>query len=129
MAATAAPRIFFMIVPLVSDMVAGRADNVPRTQGKCRRGTLRSTEEAAMATLAEERCVACRSDTPRMTAEQIQALKREVPEWSVVERDGVPRLERVFTFANFVEALAFTNAIGALAEAAGHHPPLPTHCG
>ena len=31
--------------------------------------------------------------------------------------------------ANFVEALAFTNAIGALAEAAGHHPALTTEWG
>ena len=82
-----------------------------------------------MATLAEESCVACRADTPRMTAEQIQVLKREVPQWSVIERDGIPRLERVFSFSNFVEALAFTNAIGGLAEAAGHHPALTTEWG
>ena len=82
-----------------------------------------------MSRLAEERCVACRPDSPRMTAEQIDALKREIPDWSVVERDGVPRLERVFSFANFVEALGFTNAIGGLAEAAGHHPALTTEWG
>jgi 4a-hydroxytetrahydrobiopterin dehydratase len=82
-----------------------------------------------MAGLAEERCVACRADTPRMTTEQIDALKREMPEWSVMERDGIPRLERAFTFANFVDALAFTNAVGALAEAEGHHPALTTEWG
>ena len=82
-----------------------------------------------MGTMAQERCVACRADTPRMTADQIDALKREMPEWSVVERDGIPRLERVFTFANFVDALAFTNAVGALAEAEAHHPALTTEWG
>ena len=82
-----------------------------------------------MGTLAQERCVACRADTPRMSAAQIDALKREMPEWSVVERDGIPRLERVFTFANFVDALAFTNAVGALAETEGHHPALTTEWG
>jgi 4a-hydroxytetrahydrobiopterin dehydratase len=82
-----------------------------------------------MATLAEERCIACRADTPRMTAGQIQTLKREVPDWSVIERERVPRLERVFSFANFVDALAFTNAVGALAEEAGHHPALTTEWG
>jgi 4a-hydroxytetrahydrobiopterin dehydratase len=46
-----------------------------------------------------------------------------------VERDGVRRLERVFTFANFADALAFTNRVGALAEAAGHHPALLTEWG
>ena len=82
-----------------------------------------------MSALADERCVACRPATPRMTAAEIEALRPEVPEWSVVERDGVPRLERVFRFANFAEALAFTNAVGALAEAAGHHPALTTEWG
>ena len=82
-----------------------------------------------MSALAEERCVACRPDSPRMTAAEIGALRREIPEWSVVKRDAVPRLERVFTFPNFVEALAFTNAVGALAEAAGHHPALTTEWG
>jgi 4a-hydroxytetrahydrobiopterin dehydratase len=82
-----------------------------------------------MSPLAEERCVACRADTPRSTDAEIATLRREIPEWSVVERDGVPRLERAFTFPNFVEALAFTNALGALAEAAGHHPALTTEWG
>ena len=82
-----------------------------------------------MGVLAEEGCVACRPDTPRMTAAEIGALKREIPEWSVVEREGIPRLERVFAYPNFVEALAFTNAVGALAEAAGHHPALTTEWG
>ena len=82
-----------------------------------------------MSALAGERCVACRPDAPRMTPEEIGALTREIPEWSVVERDGIPRLERVFSFANFVEALAFTNAVGSLAEAAGHHPALTTEWG
>ena len=64
-----------------------------------------------------------------MTPEQVDVLRREIPEWSVVERDGVPRLERGFGFANFVDALAFTNAVGALAEAAAHHPALTTEWG
>jgi len=82
-----------------------------------------------MSPLAEERCVACRADSPRLTDAEIATLRREVSQWSVVERDGVPRLERAFTFPNFVEALAFTNALGALAEGAGHHPALTTEWG
>ena len=82
-----------------------------------------------MSTLAQERCVACRPGTPRMTATEIEALRPEVPEWSVAERDGIPRLERVFRFENFSEALKFTNAVGVLAEVAGHHPALTTEWG
>ena len=82
-----------------------------------------------MSALAGERCVVCRPGALRMTAEQIDALKPEIPQWSVVEREGILKLERVFSFANFVEALAFTNAIGAIAEADGHHPALTTEWG
>ena len=46
-----------------------------------------------------------------------------------MERDGIPRLERVFRFVNFAEALAFTNRVGVLAEAEGHHPALITEWG
>jgi 4a-hydroxytetrahydrobiopterin dehydratase len=73
--------------------------------------------------------VECRSGAPRVTGAEMTALKSEIPEWTVVERGGIARLERVFRFPNFVEALAFTNRVGALAEAAGHHPALTTEWG
>lgn len=41
--------------------------------------------------------------------------------WHVV--DG-HHLEREFTFPDFRSALAFTNRVGALAEAANHHPDI-----
>jgi 4a-hydroxytetrahydrobiopterin dehydratase len=47
----------------------------------------------------------------------------------MIERDGVTRLERAYAFPDFAGALAFTGAIGALAEAAGHHPAITTEWG
>ena len=82
-----------------------------------------------MSTLSAERCVACRRDSPRVSEAQIAELGREVPEWQLLERDGVARLERVFHFASFADALAFTNRVGVLAEAEGHHPALLTEWG
>jgi 4a-hydroxytetrahydrobiopterin dehydratase len=35
----------------------------------------------------------------------------------------------VFTFNDFAGALAFTNRVGALAEAEGHHPAILTEWG
>ena len=52
-----------------------------------------------------------------------------MPDWQFVERDGIRRLQRVFVFSNFAEALAFTNRVGAIAEAEGHHPALLTEWG
>ena len=82
-----------------------------------------------MAELIAETCVPCRGDVPRATADEIAALKPTVPAWSLVDRDGILRLERVFTFPDFAAALAFTNRVGALAEAEGHHPALLTEWG
>ena len=47
----------------------------------------------------------------------------------LMEREGVKRLERVFGFRNFTEALRFTNRVGALAEDEGHHPAILTEWG
>jgi 4a-hydroxytetrahydrobiopterin dehydratase len=43
--------------------------------------------------------------------------------WSEV--DGA--LQREFRFPNFVEALAFVNRVGELAEAENHHPDIAIH--
>jgi 4a-hydroxytetrahydrobiopterin dehydratase len=79
--------------------------------------------------LAREKCVPCRGDSPRVTAAETASLMSELPGWRLVTRDGIDRLERVFTFPNFVEALAFTNRVGEIAEAGGHHPALLTEWG
>jgi len=79
--------------------------------------------------LANERCTACRRDSPHVTEAELQALKTQVPGWTFVERESIPRLERVFRFKNFAEALSFTNRVGALAEAASHHPAILTEWG
>ncbi len=82
-----------------------------------------------MSSLASEKCVACRRDAPQVTKAEIEELRPQVPDWELVERDSIPRLERVLRFANFAEALAFTNRVGVFAEAEGHHPALLTEWG
>ena len=79
--------------------------------------------------LKEMKCVPCRGGEPPLTAEQVDRLHPGVPEWQVIEIDGIPRLQRVFRFKNFAQALNFTNAVGALAEAEDHHPALLTEWG
>lgn len=82
-----------------------------------------------MNSLSNFRCVPCRGGEPVLTDEEIAELKPQVPEWVVNEVDGIRQLERVFKFKNFVQALEFTNRVGALAEAEGHHPALLTEWG
>ena len=82
-----------------------------------------------MEQLTQMVCVACRRGEPTVTEAEMAEFLPQVPQWRVVEIDGIQRLERVFTFPNFVEALAFTNKVGEIAEAAGHHPALLTEWG
>ncbi len=82
-----------------------------------------------METLTTMTCVACRGGEPTVTEEEMALYRPQVPDWQVVERDGVRRLERQFKFKNFVEALAFTQRVGELAEAEGHHPRITTEWG
>ena len=82
-----------------------------------------------MDTLTQMKCVACRKGESTVTDAEIAELHPQVADWQIVEREGIKRLERVFKFENFVQALAFTNKVGEIAEAEGHHPALLTEWG
>ena len=82
-----------------------------------------------MNTLISMKCVACREGEPTVTEAEMAEYHPQVSDWQLIEREGIRHLERVFKFKNFVEALAFTDRVGALAEAEGHHPALLTEWG
>lgn len=82
-----------------------------------------------MIQLSQERCTACRRDSPSVTPGEIAALHPQTPDWELIDRDDIPKLGRVFRFKDFAQALEFTNRIGVLAEEEGHHPRLITEWG
>lgn len=82
-----------------------------------------------MTELSKLKCVACRGGEPTLTDEEIAELLPQVPEWQVIEVDGMKRLQRVFKLKNFVVALDFTNKVGAIAEQEDHHPLIITEWG
>lgn len=71
--------------------------------------------------LADRRCVPCQGGTPPLTRDEIAPLLAQLDGWQVVE-DRM--LVKAFRFKNFVEAVAFVNAITPVAEAENHHPDL-----
>ena len=79
--------------------------------------------------LKQGHCEACSADAPKVSEEELAELIRQIPDWSIEVRDGIMQLEKVFRFKNFRHALAFTNAVGAIAEEEGHHPGLLTEWG
>lgn len=69
-------------------------------------------------------CEPCHGDTPALTAAEIDEFSVLLPDWQVVERDGMSILSRQYRFKNFMQALAFTRAIADQAERANHHPAI-----
>lgn len=74
-------------------------------------------------------CEACRADAPRATPEERLAWTQEIPEWGIEQVEGVDQLVRTFGFADFAQALEFTQQVGQLAEAQDHHPAILTEWG
>jgi 4a-hydroxytetrahydrobiopterin dehydratase len=75
-----------------------------------------------MTELSQQKCEACRSGDPKLTDVEIAELQPQVPEWEVVEVDGISRLQRVFKFKDYAQAVEFTNKIASIAEEEDHHP-------
>lgn len=69
--------------------------------------------------LTEKKCAPCEGPVPRLTPDEIRPFAAAVPAWKVKEDR---KLERRFTFADFLAAMAFVNRMADLAEAEGHHP-------
>jgi len=79
--------------------------------------------------LADEHCVTVTRESTAVGAAERAALIAAIHDWRLVTLDGVERLEREFKFKDFTQALAFTNRIGAQADAEDHHPALLTEWG
>ena len=82
-----------------------------------------------MQDLTQLKCEACRVGAPQVTEAEATEYQKQLPDWMIVERDGVKRLERAYQFKNFGIALAFTNKVGELAEQEDHHPAILTEWG
>jgi 4a-hydroxytetrahydrobiopterin dehydratase len=72
--------------------------------------------------LAGEKCAPCRGGVPALKGDELRTLQDELGGgWRV---EGEHHLEKEYTFPDFAQALAFTNAVGAIAEDEGHHPDI-----
>lgn len=56
----------------------------------------------------------------RLTDSDIQTQLTQLPDWTLIDN----KIQRLFKFKNFIEAIAFVNQLVEPAEAANHHPDL-----
>jgi len=82
-----------------------------------------------MEELKTVQCAVCREDSPLATREEIAAWQSQIPEWRILDVEGVPRLQREYSLPDFQAALDFANSIGAIAETENHHPKITIEWG
>lgn len=75
--------------------------------------------------LNQKHCAPCEGGVPPLTKSEAEAFLSETEGWLIIRSNLA--IEKQFRFKNFQEALDFTNKVGALAEAEGHHPDILIH--
>ena len=74
-----------------------------------------------MSELSAKQCVPCRGGVAPLKGSDLAQLHGQLRDWEVVDEH---HLTKRFEFPDFVQALAWVNQIGELAEQQGHHPDL-----
>lgn len=72
-----------------------------------------------MNNLSKNKCDACNAFTPKLTAEEISELIKQVDGWQLMENR---RIFKRWEFDDFIKSLKFVNEIAKIAEEEGHHP-------
>jgi 4a-hydroxytetrahydrobiopterin dehydratase len=78
---------------------------------------------------AKLHCSPIRADTPQLNKREISQFAAKLPGWQTFEKDGELRLERIFKFENFNQAIAFTDRVAQEANREDHHPAILTEWG
>jgi len=79
--------------------------------------------------LENQKCEACQVGAPLVTNEEISRLLPAIAGWSIITEEGIRKLTKTFSFADFNEALTFTQSIGIIAAEENHHPKIVTEWG
>ena len=74
-------------------------------------------------------CSAVTAATPRLNDQEIGQYQAKLPDWEIYQKDGELRLEKVFQFKDFNQAVEFTNRVARIANEENHHPAILTEWG
>ncbi len=85
-------------------------------------------KETQMNALTQQHCTPYGGEAA-LSGKELVELHRWARDWHVMTAEGTCALQRDFSFANFAEALAFTDQLGALAKAELHFPEITTEWG
>ena len=78
-----------------------------------------------MTDLSEKKCVPCEGGIPSFNLSEIHKYLKKVDGWDVKKNENENfYLLKEFKFENFINAQAFVNKVGNIAEIEGHHPDI-----
>lgn len=75
-----------------------------------------------MTELSQKKCVACEGGTTPLNKVEAEVLLKQLKQWTL--SGDAKWISKDFKFKDFVEALAFVDKVGAIAEQEGHHPDI-----
>ncbi len=79
--------------------------------------------------LAGMHCSPINADSKRLNDQEIGRYQSKLPDWEIYQKDDEPRLEKVFKFKDFTQAMDFTNQVATIANQEDHHPAILTEWG
>ena len=72
--------------------------------------------------LTKSQCTPCQGGVEPLQSKAIEKLLKQLPDgWQVINEH---HLEKEYKFKNFIQALAFVNKVGKLAESQSRHPDI-----
>jgi 4a-hydroxytetrahydrobiopterin dehydratase len=86
-------------------------------------------EMGQMNKLVNEHCVPINATSHRLDDREVSELMTKVSGWKIFRQNKEPRLEKIYDFEDFKQALEFTQRIGMVADEENHHPALLTEWG
>jgi len=75
-----------------------------------------------MTSLHTKSCIPCQGGMPSLLGLEAEKLLESVENWSFFDKNK--KIQRKFTFSNFIEAQNFAKKVGDIAELENHHPDI-----
>ena len=79
--------------------------------------------------LHQRQCTKYAANESSLGGSELDRLRLELPGWQLELQAEVKQLVKQFSFPDYVQAMAFTQRVGELAEAEDHHPEILTKWG
>lgn len=77
-----------------------------------------------MPSLADENVILNKKGDAPLVPEDMKSLLAQVPDWCVIQDDGMDKLVREFRFSDYLKVIDLAHKIGCMGEQVNHHPDM-----